>query len=823
MAALTFAAYPAMASVSGTPHDFTGSGGFGLCQVCHVPHAASSTTNKRLWRTNVTITTGASWDQSVVGDLCAQTCHNSAPNVSTANSQGTTAHNVVPTVYAASSHGRTWATLKNTHTPGADQNIGDKVATASQGRPYYNQTYMECTSCHNPHDDSLRPFLRKVAGETTISQVCGGCHNRYSTSNGTTNIGLNNKGPQAPSDTTDTNSMHPVDISLSDLSGNNEAATGAATQFHEPPAALETVVPDTKAWVLGGKFQIAGGGPVAAVGAMVGNNAYQIGCQTCHSIHAPAASTGDNSQSLYLLAIDNEPSGANAGAPLCEGCHGGGYNGTTNGQFVAAPYTATDANGKQLDDHPIDAVVDGAPKLEAWGSTTRYERVPSGAPSVWPFVNSGTYVPTVNAANFGSQHIGRIICTSCHSAHNANGGTSLNRLNGAGTSPATGWCFSCHTNNDMVPGNHHSTTYQESTNTGGNWSSTSTPAGASKIQCTDCHGAAASAPTAHAGFFSLKMANDSSQLCVSCHGDSTNGLQQDPVRGVINYGSTVPNGHLSAISGQTAGTEKTHYIGTIITNGANSINVKTGYWMQAVNNGRGASYSKYGGSGTDTHNSTAPTVTAGTSKIVCESCHAVLYNCGDGSLSGGYMVNLLLQNYEDNKQGATDGSILGTSVAADNGSGVPSATPYTYTAGGSGVGSGFCVACHNNGTTVGAGTNNGFVAHSVVNTPSNVPSNMHPMTGWTITRAVDAGRATTTLITGAGSYADQTVPAAAPNAGSYDGANAMSCDGCHRPHMAATNGVWTPGYEVRSVSVILESASPTARDYGTLCEQCHSM
>jgi len=176
------------------------------------------------------------------------------------------------------------------------------------------------------------------------------------------------------------------------------------------------------------------------------------------------------------------------------------------------------------------------------------------------------------------------------------------------------------------------------------------------------------------------------------------------------------------------------------------------------------------------------------------------------------MVNLLLQNYEDNRAGATDGSVIGTHV--DDG------------APGSGinVGSGLCIGCHNNSqNTGGMGASDGFVAHSAVSNPANCPPNMHPMRGWTVSRAADAGRNPATLITGSGSFADQVSPGPAPNAASYDGDNMLSCDGCHRPHLADPNGQWKPGYKASSISVILEpSGLPPGGDYYPLCEQCHS-
>jgi len=785
-AAFALTAYPVFAAVNSTPHDFTGGGtAYGLCEVCHVPHAASSTTAKRLWRLDRTITVGTTWTDSVVGDLCG-TCHMSDALITTTNTSSVAAHNVEATAYDSAntagdgdptSHGRVVATLTNTPhsgTPG----VGDVLGGTAANRPYMNLTRMECTSCHNPHDDTLRPFLRTTGSETTISLFCANCHaGRYNQAVGDTNT----NGPGTPG-----RSMHPVDIQYSDQTGNN--AGSGITQLHEPDASLNTTVTAT-AWTLtGGKFQTDTAAPLTTADTVVGKT-YQIGCQTCHQIHNPAT-TSDNSGDLYLLAFGNVPvfstSTTVAGAPLCEECHGGGAQRYLNSMYVGA---ATSTN---LDDHPIDIIPDGTPALLNWSLTTRWERTPTSSTNdFWPYPVGGSYQLPGTAEN-----IGRIVCTSCHSAHNGVSGARLTRENGGPTyTPAVDWCYSCHKETDTVPGNHHSTQDFGKTG-GGNWAS-------SQIGCGDCHVGSSTGLNAHMGFFNLQVAggsNDSSQLCNTCHTGGTS----DPVVAVTG-GGPIPNGHLSSLG------TVTHYLG-VFGNAANSINVKTGYWMGAVNNGRGASYSKYGsttpGSIADTHNATASTITA-TSTVVCESCHAVLYNAGDGSLTGGWMINLLLQNYEDNTPGTTTGAVSGTSVGGP-------------------VGSGFCVACHNqNQNTGGMGSSTGFVSHSIVSNSSAVPANMHPMTGWDITRAVDAGRTPTTLITADNGAANPTYADAsgAPNGGSYDAANQMSCDGCHRPHLAL--GGWSVSYVGAVRPVILEQgatgSASTAGDYGGLCQQCHNM
>ncbi|HLB24799.1 MAG TPA: hypothetical protein VJM83_00575, partial [Nitrospirota bacterium] len=316
--------------------------------------------------------------------------------------------------------------------------------------------------------------------------------------------------------------------------------------------------------------------------------------------------------------------------------------------------------------------------------------------------------------------------------------------------------------------------------------------------CPDCH--SATATTAHNGFdytFVTGGDNYNSELCISCHGNGTdwNGIQ-DPVY------STVPSGHLGAAN-SNKDLHASHYLGTF-TDNANDIDVKRTSW--------GNGFSKYGNSttGSITRQGGASDTTG--RRMVCESCHSVLYNAGAGSgatASSGYAVNLLLQDYKDD---------------SDNASGSRS------------VGSGFCIACHNQGGIDAAGV----VSHSLVKNSAIAPGKMHPMTNWTTTRARDAGFSggDELLVTGTAaqngvraSYADATNAPTynggiGPRGESYPAADAMDCDSCHRPHLADLQGFWTPiKTGGGSKSVILENATSIGgnNDYGTLCQDCHNM
>jgi len=856
-AAVALTAYPAFAAVNGSPHDYQGVGTYGRCQVCHIPHAVPSG-NARLWRSPAAEQgSGAGWHGSIVGKLCG-TCHDGGLILSAVGNSNVTDATKTPSAqtaaaYAATSHGRNVATLIGT---GATD-VKDTVAGGNGGfnRPYMGtlaspSTTMECTSCHNVHFEGafasaspLRPFLRTngVAAMNTMSKFCSDCHNRYNTGIGTANASANYIGAivwQGAS-----RSMHPVDVRYNDAAGNNSATAGAATQLKTiASGGTLTGVVGAMRWPVDtdasrGKFQSDTYlGKQAAYGE-TNATTDRIGCQTCHAIHNPAGGAVD-SRSTWLLAVDNSPvaGAATNGAPLCLTCHGGGAADT---MWVGGALK-TDAT---LSDHRIDWQPGGTPPLTNWTMTVRYERHPNTTSKAWPYADQGAggYSPASTNSTFTAGNGIKIVCTSCHSAHSARIQASANYgslqrwgyTNYGNASvvevSAEGWCFSCHPSTDTVPANHHSTASTVGATTadagsGGNWVW-------SQIDCSGCHaGGASGSMRAHMGFFSLNTVNDDSDLCMGCHTGAAYPSQVDPVANVnglnapaIQGPAAIPNGHLTAVG------DKTHYIGTF--QAATNIKVKRNLWGTSTH---GDAYSKYGTAG-----QTGKTTDAAGMHLICESCHSVYYNMGDGTKEGGYKINLLLETYEDNDIGSQTGVATDQPGVARAAAGRP--IPGGYYTGGN-VGSGLCVACHNQ-NDVGNGTAGRVTDASAVNTAA-VPIGLHPLTGGTINRAVDANRQiagvpNTILYTGGttnGGYAYAIPNADQTNAdgtgGSYDGpapapTNAMSCDGCHRPHEAATMGTYKPAQSVQNAgtdtSVILENAGPNAGDFATLCQECHPM
>jgi predicted CXXCH cytochrome family protein len=744
-AALMLIANVAMASVVGTPHEYGGATTYGQCQVCHVPHAAKF--GKRLWASSVSATAAdGTWSLSDIGKLCG-TCHDNGALQAVNNVNGAGPHQMTAAAYAPTSHGRTWATLG-----GAIHDTAD----AAQTKPYTTGTHieaglMECTSCHNPHQDGLRPFLRPGVLAGSTSGFCKDCHNRYNTAVGVNNTSVSWNGARV--------SMHPVNVPVTDIGGNG------GTTFHAPAAgvggsggSLAGLVSSNNPWTLGGKGEKATSALDFGAGAT--NN---LGCATCHAVHnpaTPALNAGD--KGLHLLAIDN--SGNTGQSLLCQGCHGGPAAG---GAFASSV-------GTTVGDHPINVLSSRAgPDITRWTTVNvnrpvRYERHVA-ATAEWP-----------QPGNAES-----IMCTSCHSAHAGRSGIKLTRTGGN----AADWCVSCHA--DPAPAGHHSYS--------GNYAT-------SAIACDNCHTGGAGG-SAHNGFdftTNLAVANNASQLCEMCH---VGAVAPDPVYSLDNAGGvgtkfvgnagtfqTIPNPYLA--NPNNAGHVATHYTGAFV-DSANSINVKRNSWSVA------GGFAKFGAA-VDTFQKV--TDATGTT-LICESCHSVRYNMGAGAgatATSGYNNNLLLQDYKDDDAAAGAGY---------------------------GTGTGLCVACHNQNNLGNSAV--GPVADVVAgptNANLNVPIGIHPMTGWSITKAQDAGRLPTTLLTGpaiagdggtgadtAASYADH-----ATRTLHYPAGDTMNCDSCHKPHVADTNGTWKPAYKGAAVSVILEIAGPGAGAYDNLCKDCHS-
>ncbi len=905
-AAVVLTAYPAFAEILGSPHDFTGQAGagtyvYGTCDTCHVPHAAKE--RKRLWNnvTGITIS-GTPWGSTTkgVGLLCASCHYGGAFTVQ--NVGGKAADNMANFAYAATSHGDSLTVLEGTAAGDLNDTNGGPL---NNNLPYTQNASntIECTSCHNPHQDGnstnggdpqanttngvgLRPFLR--ADTAMISDFCAKCHlNRETTTLSVTDYDNGGTATGAePAGYPDFTRNHPVNQQYGD------SATNGVGWFKSLASGgpVTTVVFGTNnnalvGWSLGGKMQNSNGSVPAAGGALysdsvgstadaagvqggTGQGSQIIGCETCHSIHMPeglnsatphaGSDTGTSYASLWLLAVGNSGQAGDYRSDLCETCHGQAISTSpTTWDTRAGGVAASNTFGY---DHPIDGPIDStaiSSFITSWSNKNsgasfgngspriRAERVPGGVSTTWPAGDM--------AGTSGQQ---MIICTSCHSAHHA--GTRLRRMNG----DTTHWCKSCHPG--VSPLGHHSNSSNDAL---------------SVLQCADCHsdvptltngtysvptGGTAGGGWAHNGFVYYNLGGDNmgqtplatntngatasepaTQLsggfgCSECHAAAkqqiTNPIDANGVPG--NSGPFVPP--VNRLGDVTNQYQVSHYVGQFDTNGKGvAINVKTGSWqlpstqMLLNHKGERRDYSKFGNA-----TGVGPQ-SSGVYLLTCESCHSILGNIGRvatlASISSGWENNLLLQDYEDDSYYGNGAASNPTLTVGDSkttsGNGITWATQTNALS----VGSGFCIACHNQGgTTYNQGAGNGPVPDYAVQDPAVAPPNMHPMTGWSITRAQDAGRTTgngyfLTTDQSQGSYANNpqlatggtygpsgTAPATTTGGsaglgtgegavsypvtpGSLHTANgdplsyagAMDCDSCHRPHNAPS-GAWLP-------------------------------
>jgi predicted CXXCH cytochrome family protein len=198
----------AFAGVDGTKHDIPGYVGntfsgaatvatAEICVYCHTPHSANTLVDTLLW--NRTFGTQADafaiyssatstamngvTDLSTVAKLCLS-CHDGSTAVyvtgNPANSGMVTAVNAVGNVNATGNiigNGILTKDMSNDHPIGFDyatvQGVdGGLRAPATMTLPLQSGI-MDCSTCHNVHDDTFSPFLRM---DNAASAMCIHCH-----------------------------------------------------------------------------------------------------------------------------------------------------------------------------------------------------------------------------------------------------------------------------------------------------------------------------------------------------------------------------------------------------------------------------------------------------------------------------------------------------------------------------------------------------------------------------------------------------------------------------------------------------------------------
>ncbi len=443
------------AGVVNSPHDIAAQGYAVLgkeeekrnvCNFCHVPHKAKGA---RLWANSPP----SLKDWGDVGPLC-YSCHDGVSIVSPYVDASNTAFN-------PKSHGLNISDLPT----------GDDASKS--GLPYTTGEAhnMECSTCHNPHDDTQRPFLR-----VNISEICLKCHvNRENSGYGVDNV---NTGDGE-------GSTHPVHIAPEDAAGGASPITVQdefKVSFPEPYPSEGGKNVQNVHWTLGGHLSEGEKGNVE--------------CITCHAIHG-REKVGPPPDGL-LLAVDPVKNNSDE---FCEGCH----RGKRGDNLGAPPYPNPGGTELPRTYHPADNDI----------SNGQGRLVDITQPSGWTFGKGG-----------------EVLCTTCHKAHSTpdSGGKHTNIKNSPilrrPVTSAT-FCEECHN----VPFPHHPSGDQTMQLGAGVNSSNPRaktrqpqipadfPAGitygtpvAGKIYCSSCH-------KAHNATCTPILATDACgcDICVKCH------------------------------------------------------------------------------------------------------------------------------------------------------------------------------------------------------------------------------------------------------------------------------------------------------------------
>lgn len=183
----------ASAQITGTAHDFSGAGYTGLngeiCIVCHTPHNADATVSGApLWNHEITATAAftlyssptmtATVTQPAGASKLCLSCHDGTVGVD--NFGGQTP--VTPDLITGGALVGT--DLSDDHPISfpytLDGGLHDPTTTNSGlgGTIDVDMLFagsVECASCHDVHNNTFAPFLRKV---NTASALCLTCHNK---------------------------------------------------------------------------------------------------------------------------------------------------------------------------------------------------------------------------------------------------------------------------------------------------------------------------------------------------------------------------------------------------------------------------------------------------------------------------------------------------------------------------------------------------------------------------------------------------------------------------------------------------------------------
>ena len=786
VAVLALIAVPSFAAITGTSHQTTsGSGG---CGACHIPHGGGGA---RLWP--VAPSTSGLTFRGTTSTLCAS-CHYSSGAYAATYSGTAAADN---TAYGNLGHG---VMMANTGTlPG-----GTVVDPAVTGLPFGNQagSYFECTTCHNVHDDTSRPFLR-----TDIDALCARCHTNRNFVNGVDTTGSAVVAPGVWG--TAATRMHMLNPGShpagTDITGEMDSPVNSPIVWPSQARVLKNAV--VSGWSLGGHTNtgaVAGGG---------------VTCNTCHAVHGIQKDPGD--PSTYTAAVPLFPSataptvnmliiaqstGANEGSTrsvangdtaslgnvLCEGCHNASWNpGSTTFSHPADNQVGTWGAGYVI---PTNWPKGGAPSAN---NRAICESCHSAHPRANP-LRANLYASGVTLTPYILRALPDAVCGSCHSSRIAKHHPVGTNIAAALTSAQSGYlrtattatsdtmgCGTCHSGGQ---GSAHNwaTAGGDGLQLQANWRPLNNAR--STVMATDRFAAAPNAVTT----------NNVSATCVDCHLAMANSVTAGTLSPTLHTLLGAGNGFNATDEAQyTMLGDGSHMLGLFtasyldcttrairadavspaVTGG--TFNVFQGFWDNAVfgvtNSNQG--WSRFGGT------SAAPI-------MVCESCHEL-------EMAKNVGPHMLLANHYEGESITRHTALL-------------------------------CEGCHG------------------------VPAGTHPEFNDPIART---GAALSTLAGGATRpWIGTGAPAATPSGGGAVGTStwltgaagtgSITCDSCHQVHEANTQGrsliLEAPNANVTGGTAITYSnanyfaggvisrrigknvAGSTLPDTTNFCDQCHA-
>ncbi len=770
VAAVALMAPPGWAAITGSPHDLSGAASgiaeSGVCSPCHIPHGGGA---NRLWPVQASTLGGA----GTVGNLCASCHYSSGAYAGDTAVSDALSNNYV---FGGSSHG---LLMDPTIIPDQDPDYLD-----ASGLPYIDNNSgtladktMECTSCHNVHDNNTnQPFLR-----LPMESLCSDCHNNRHFVSGTNVQGGAAGGNWVQTNTRANNpGSHPVGADVT-AAWNGTWTSITINTIFENAFGTSAQAAGVGDWVLGGHL---------SDGSLTGG----VTCVTCHAVHGQKSDNNNSGQNppanlppyTNFLVIDQQTenitvspgaisgrsiaNGAGLANPLCTGCH----NGSLSGDYASALAGSAYDPGATGYTHPLMGIIPQGEWVSAF-------------PTFWPTGSSTTY-------NTGNTPVA--ICESCHTPHPLANQNAIVQRDDVVAIGATNYgfitrdatadlCANCH----LAGGNtaHHPVggTYDSSGVDGSSTSPLINVTGKANdvLSCSTCH--ASSGAHNWGGIAKVGLdpnwvpldnarsttpatdavADSISETCMNCHIS----MDGDPTNFSPTMHATIGTEPQYQIIGNG-----THYLGWML----NSATVMSSNLQPRIS----SVYTVPGYEWTNTTdypgaNGGWPRFRPDTTKglgLVCESCHELQPAKNNGA--GGH---LLLANFVEGQDG-------NDSSGQD----------------------GLCVACHQ-------------------------PPGTHPTTGSIVSRTgavlnIDTAKAwLTTYVSGS---KDATWNVAA---------NRMSCDSCHQIHDANTqsanyildalNADVTLGGDYIPPASIPDGTSfvpyypdgTKPGDYATFCAYCH--